>query len=92
MSLLRTVAMLIGDLDFDSYLTEGNFTLIGTAHVIYFFFLILISLILMNLLIGLAVNDIQGLQREGHLKRLRKQAQFVVYLNHVAGILLHSME
>ena len=57
----------------------------GTAHVIYFCFLILVALILMNLLIGLAVNDIQGLQKEGRVKRLRKQAQFIVYLEDIAS-------
>ena len=67
------------------YLTEGNVSLKGTAHVIYFFFLILVSLILMNLLIGLAVNDIQGLQNEGRVKRLRKQAEFIVYLEDIVS-------
>lgn len=66
-------------------MTEGNFNLQGTAHVIYFFFLILVSLILMNLLIGLAVNDIQGLQNEGRVKRLRKQAEYIVYLEDIVS-------
>lgn len=39
----------------------------------------------MNLLIGLAVNDIQGLQKEGSIKRLRKQAEFIVYLEDIAS-------
>ena len=39
----------------------------------------------MNLLIGLAVNDIQGLQKEGRVKRLRKQAEFIVYLEDIAS-------
>lgn len=66
-------------------MVQGNYNLEGTAHVIYFFFLVLVSLILMNLLIGLAVNDIQGLQIEGRVKRLRKQAEFVVYLEDIAS-------
>lgn len=66
-------------------MTEGNVSLEGTAHVIYFFFLVLVSLILMNLLIGLAVNDIQGLQNEGRVKRLRKQAEFIVYLEDIVS-------
>lgn len=66
-------------------MTGGNYTLYGTAQMIYFCFLILVSLILMNLLIGLAVNDIQGLQKEGRVKRLRKQAQFIVYLEDIAS-------
>lgn len=84
-AILRTLAMMLGDVNYDEYLTEGNSNLNGTAHVIYFCFLILVALILMNLLIGLAVNDIQGLQKEGRVKRLRKQAQFIVYLEDIAS-------
>lgn len=39
----------------------------------------------MNLLIGLAVNDIQGLQKEGRVERLRKQAEFIIYLEDIAS-------
>ena len=39
---------------------------------------------LIFLLIGLAVNDIQGLQREGIVKRLRKQAQFILDLEGIS--------
>ena len=46
--------------------------------------MLLVAMVLMNLLIGLAVSDIQGLQTEGRIKRLRKQAQFVVFLEDVA--------
>ena len=70
---------------FCSYLIEGKNNLYGTSQLIYFCFLILVSLILMNLLIGLAVNDIQGLQKEGSIKRLRKQAEFIVYLEDIAS-------
>ena len=62
------------------YMVDDKYNLGVTAQFIYFTFLILVSLILMNLLIGLAVNDIQGLQTEGRVKRLRKQAEFIVYL------------
>lgn len=67
------------------YLGEGKHNLGEVAHVIYFFFLVLVSLILMNLLIGLAVNDIKGLQKEGLVERLRKQAEFIIYLEDVAS-------
>lgn len=39
----------------------------------------------MNLLIGLAVDDITGLQAEGQWRRLRHQANFIVYLENVAS-------
>lgn len=41
----------------------------------------------MNLMVGLAVNDIQGLQREGHAKRLAKQGTF---LSHLEKVLSHK--
>merc|ERR1712071_25418 len=85
-SLLRTVSMLLGDLDYDGYMAGDKPTpLVGTAHLVYFIFLILVSLILMNLLIGLAVDDITGLQAEGQWRRLRHQANFIVYLENVAS-------
>lgn len=66
-------------------MTEGNNSIPITAHLIYFLFIMLVGLVLMNLLIGLAVSDIQGLQKEGNVKRLRKQAQFIVYLEDVVN-------
>ena len=42
----------------------------------------------MNLLIGLAVYDIQGLQREGHLKQLRNKAHFLIYLEDITRVSL----
>ena len=90
-SLLRTVSMLLGDLDYDGYMAGDKPTpLVGTAHLVYFIFLILVSLILMNLLIGLAVDDITGLQAEGQWRRLRHQANFIVYLENVASTSISS--
>lgn len=63
---------------------QHNFNI--TAHMIYFFFLALVSLILMNLLIGLAVYDIQGLQKEGQVKRLRKQAEYIIFLEKAVNL------
>lgn len=42
----------------------------------------------MNLMVGLAVNDIQGLQKEGHAKRLAKQA---IFLSHLEKVLSHKL-
>lgn len=68
-----------------SYLTEEKYAIGGTAHVIYFFFLMLVSLILTNLLVGLAVSDIQGLQEVGRVNRLRKQAEYIVFLEKIVS-------
>ena len=44
-----------------------------TAHFFLFLFTILVSIILMNLLVGLAVSDIQGLNKSARLHQLLQQ-------------------
>lgn len=51
-----------------------------TAHLMFFAFVILVTVILMNLLVGLAVSDIQGLQASAGLNRLSRQAELVARL------------
>lgn len=55
----------------------------GTVQLVYFCFLILIPVILVNLIIGMAVNDIQALQNEGRVRQLRKQSTFIVDIEDV---------
>ena len=58
--------------------SEAPFKFYGTVHAVYFCFLVLVPVILMNLIIGMAVSDIQALQDEGRVKQLRKQSTFIV--------------
>lgn len=57
--------------------------LVATSRVIFLLFIILASIVLMNLMVGVAVNDIHALQIEGHAKRLEKQAEFIRQLEKV---------
>lgn len=51
-----------------------------TSHGMFFTFVLLVTVILTNLLVGLAVNDIQGLQASAGLDRLTRQAELVARL------------
>lgn len=51
-----------------------------TTHLMFFAFVILVTVILMNLLVGLAVSDIQGLQASAGINRLSRQAELVARL------------
>ncbi|KAK7076930.1 hypothetical protein SK128_018044 [Halocaridina rubra] len=68
---LKTLAMMVGELDFSSILGNGDKpTLNGTAQFIFVLFVLLMTVVITNLLVGLAVQDIQMLQKEAGVSRL----------------------
>jgi transient receptor potential cation channel subfamily A member 1 len=85
MSLMRTFAMMLGEIDFlntyvHSYNQRGGegertlpFPLI--TFIILGVFMVFMPILLMNLLIGLAVGDIESVRRNAQLKRLAMQVQ-----------------
>ncbi|XP_049859551.1 transient receptor potential channel pyrexia-like [Schistocerca gregaria] len=81
-SVLKTVVMMSGELEFEDIFYDADQPLqyAGTAHLLFFGFVLLVTVILTNLLVGLAVSDIQGLQRSAGLDRLVRQAELVAHL------------
>ncbi|XP_045509568.1 transient receptor potential cation channel subfamily A member 1 [Colias croceus] len=81
MSLLRTFAMMLGEIDFVGtyvqpyYKSESEVFLPYPlmTFVILGLFMVLMPILLMNLLIGLAVGDIESVRRNAQLKRLAMQ-------------------
>ncbi|ULT95578.1 hypothetical protein L3Y34_004351 [Caenorhabditis briggsae] len=86
---IKTTVMMIGEFEFtgifhgdsDSH-TEKMF---GPAHnavagVLFFCFCIIMTILLMNLLVGLAVDDIKGVQEKAELKRLAMQVDLVLQI------------
>ncbi|CAG9788975.1 unnamed protein product [Diatraea saccharalis] len=81
MSLMRTFAMMLGEIDFVGtyvqpyYKAETDIMLpfpIPTFFILGLF-MVLMPILLMNLLIGLAVGDIESVRRNAQLKRLAMQ-------------------
>lgn len=80
-SLLKTVTMMAGELEFeDIFYGDVAVQYPVTSHGMFFTFVLLVTVILTNLLVGLAVNDIQGLQASAGLDRLSRQAELVARL------------
>ncbi|XP_023246750.1 transient receptor potential channel pyrexia-like [Copidosoma floridanum] len=81
-SFLKTVVMLSGELEFEDVFYDNDAPILypGTAHLMWLVFIILITVILANLMMGLAVSDIQELRQSAGLDRLVRRAELVTHL------------
>ncbi|CAB3254551.1 unnamed protein product [Arctia plantaginis] len=60
---------------------KNTFQSLLLVRLIFLIFLILAGIVLMNLMVGVAVNDLQNLQLIGNIRRLTKQIEFHLSLN-----------
>ncbi|XP_011152555.1 transient receptor potential channel pyrexia-like [Harpegnathos saltator] len=84
-SLLKTVIMMSGELEFEDVFFNKKASIMypGTAHLMLLSFVILVTVILTNLMVGLAVSDIQELRRCAGLDRLVRRAELVAHLENM---------
>ncbi|XP_042862446.1 transient receptor potential channel pyrexia-like [Penaeus japonicus] len=75
-SLVKTLMMMIGEIEYGDLITKAENRYTSSLFLVLFLFLVCV--LMANLLIGLAVNDIPDLQRQGKIKRLAKQASYLV--------------
>ncbi|XP_068149170.1 transient receptor potential channel pyrexia [Drosophila tropicalis] len=77
-SFLKSITMMSGELEYED-IFYGDYAVKFpiTAHIIFLSFVLLVTVILTNLMVGLAVSDIQGLQVSASLDRLVRQAELV---------------
>lgn len=77
-SFLKSFTMMSGELEFeDIFYGDYAVKFPVTSHIIFLSFVLLVTVILTNLMLGLAVSDIQGLQQSASLDRLVRQAELV---------------
>lgn len=81
-TMLKTITMMAGELEFEDifYNSDVPIQFPVTSHGMFFAFVLLVTIILTNLLVGLAVSDIQGLQASAGLDRLTRQVELVARL------------
>ncbi|TRY67514.1 hypothetical protein TCAL_06427 [Tigriopus californicus] len=80
---VKTAVMMVGEFEFDTLFfpppEEGNELPFPVTTILLFVaFLIVMSIILMNLMVGLAVDDIKAVQEQAILKRLAMQVELVL--------------
>lgn len=69
---LKSLTMMVGSVDVTDDLASQLDRLPYTSYVLYFFFILFISIVLSNLLVALAVSDIRELRASAHLTRLAR--------------------
>ena len=99
-SLIKTYVMMIGEFEYEGMiilvLTERlyadlidlidyeNDTFVGYTAVLFIVFVIIMSIIIMNLLTGLAVDDIQSITENAELKKLSMQVDIKKFVNELS--------
>ncbi|XP_014235400.1 transient receptor potential channel pyrexia-like [Trichogramma pretiosum] len=83
--LLKTIIMLSGELEFEDVFFDEEAPVLypGTTHLIMLAFVVLVTVILANLMMGLAVSDIQELRQCAGLDRLVRRAELVAHLENL---------
>lgn len=80
-ALVKTMVMMTSEFDYEDLvkLTDSKdfVTSLLVVRLIFFIFLILAAIVLMNLMVGVAVNDLHNLQVLGNVRRLAKQVEFL---------------
>lgn len=99
--LITVMVMMTGELNLDLLVDDDPedppFLLEVSAQVTYILFLLFVTVILMNLLVGIAVHDIQGLQKTAGLSKLVRQTKLISYIEmalfngHLPQHLLHLL-
>ena len=78
-AIVKTLVMMAGEIEYENFIYENGDALFGfTGHAMILIFVVLVSIILMNLLVGLAVSDIQV--RIGILSLLSSSCAIIEYI------------
>ncbi|XP_028039256.1 transient receptor potential channel pyrexia-like [Bombyx mandarina] len=85
MGFISTLSMMVGELNLNILINDPMqddppifFEL--SAQIIFIFFLMFVTIILMNLLVGIAVHDIQGLRKTAGLSKLVRQTKLILFV------------
>lgn len=80
-ALVKTMVMMTSEFDYVALFDEEHSKELATSliviRLIFVIFLILAAIVLMNLMVGVAVNDINDLEVLGNIRRLAKQVEFL---------------
>ncbi|XP_042904949.1 transient receptor potential cation channel subfamily A member 1 homolog isoform X1 [Parasteatoda tepidariorum] len=89
-AILKTGVMMIGEIEFDAIFnnSENNLYFSGPTYALFVAFMLIMAVIIMNLLVGLAVDDIKGVQEQAELKRLAMKVELVLTVERTLPVVL----
>ncbi|XP_060585014.1 transient receptor potential cation channel subfamily A member 1 homolog isoform X3 [Ruditapes philippinarum] len=82
-AIIRTSVMMIGEFDYNDIFHGEDDMHYWLTYVLFCAFLIVMTIIIMNLLVGLAVDDIKGVQDQATLKRIAMKVQLVLDIERI---------
>jgi len=77
----KTLAMMIGDLEYNDMFDKENASSFSTVHFVYVTFLITTTIVLMNLLVGIVVHDVNEIKNSALETKLIRTINVVLYLD-----------
>ncbi len=85
LAVMKTMAMTVGELDFGAIFFDhaNHSTFEIMAFIIFDIFLVVMTISMMNLLIGIAVGDISDLSKEGEQSKFRSKVDLVLQFSYM---------
>jgi len=85
-AILKTLVMATGEFEFEGMFVEPQLPFPAATTILFIVFVVVMGIIMMNLLVGLAVDDIKEVQDNAQLKKLSAQVKHVLELEKVLPI------
>uniref|UniRef100_A0A2A4ISZ6 Ion transport domain-containing protein n=1 Tax=Heliothis virescens TaxID=7102 RepID=A0A2A4ISZ6_HELVI len=86
-ALVKTIVMMTSEFDYGDLVEETDPKVfvksLLVVRVIFLMFVIFTAIVLMNLMVGVAVNDLQNLEVVGNVRRLAKQVELIGILENL---------
>lgn len=74
---LKSLVIMMGEFEYSELFSDPSD---ATGRILFTVFIVVVNLALMNLLVGLAVSDINNLEKRGLLQQLRNQVNYITLL------------